>query len=354
MTNLPTPEQHTSSDAQPSESAQWSQVVGLVAANELPTAPTDLGDCVIAPLHQPIPTPRPHEGLLFTPAAPNITSVVTIEPEVRFTAMHAITTVVPGDLRDTEARELARARFDRAIGLIAIAQGPEQPPPLFRIVSVTPVPPGTKQGDQIQFHLSAPTQMKVSPMIVNPISKATLARFTSIDGMARREPSVATLVRLWGAAERADRLRFSDADRDACQVHHCKVIEQIAIAMDLGRFEPTEAVLTDVVATVQQELKSDTSVVAKAKAIEAANAKLRQERVDGMLNRCRKALEVLAVESSLRDAALVVVKLRNTRAGHPSPSPVTESQVTDARWIAAELVRRYFNWRWEQPSATSP
>jgi hypothetical protein len=327
-------------------------VACLIAATELPTKPTDVGACQIVPLTQPQDTPPRQGYVTLVAAAPNASSVVVVEPEIRFRALHAITTVVPGSLDEYAARDLARTRFDRVLGLIAIAQGPDQSAPLLQIVSVTRLPRGTKPGDQITIQPAPITQSTIGGGVIDPMSAATLSRLFALDAMATSDPHVATLIRMWGAAERADRVRFSDPDRDACQVHYCKVVEQVAIAIQPGATEPTAADLEAIVSALATELGIGKSPAVQIAAIDAAAGQLRKARDEGHLRQLKKALDILNVESDLRRALIEVWELRSSRAGHPSPTSVTDDQVTKARWAAAELVARYFNWRWSGAAKT--
>jgi hypothetical protein len=307
-----------------------------------------VGECVIVPLAQPQGTPRRQGGLVFTPA-PNATGVVVVEPEVTFTAHHAITTVVPSDLDDSSARELAQARFDRVVALLAVAQGPLNPPPLAQVVSVTPVPAGLQQGALITVAPAPSTRMSFHGIIVNPMSPATSSRFTALDRLWRSEIHVSTLLKLWAAAEQADRTRFSDADRDACMVHYCKVVEQVSIAMQPETVEPTELEIGPIVSVLATQLQAPGGSTAKrARAIETAAAKLRELRFEGSKRRLKKSLDTLSAEPDLREGALEVWELRSSQAGHPSPTTVTDAQVNRARLVAGELVTRYFNRRWTQ------
>src|SRR5260370_20789845 len=143
------------------------------------------------PLAQPYDTP-PRVGFASVgPAAPNSMGVVVVEPEIRFRALHAITTVVPGNLDEIAARDLARTRFDRVLGIIAIAQGPDSPAPLLQIVSVTRLPAGTKSGDQIPIQPAPGHQSTIGGWFINPMSAATFSRFAALDAMAASDPHVA-------------------------------------------------------------------------------------------------------------------------------------------------------------------
>ena len=106
-------------------------VVGLLVAGELPTIPIDLGDCVITPLSQLEWTPQ-RQSLAFDPA-PGATGVLVLEPEIRFRAQHAISTVVPSTADESDARRVAQQRFDRIVNLLGLAQGPIHPRRLFRL-----------------------------------------------------------------------------------------------------------------------------------------------------------------------------------------------------------------------------
>ena len=325
------------------------QVTGLIVAMEMPTTATDVGDCVIHPLPQPQETPpREGRGVVFNPA-PKATGVLVVEPEVTFRAQHAITTVVPGDVDDSTAREIAQARFDRIVALLAVAHGAINPPPIAQVVAVSAVPTGLQQGDLITVAPEPSTRMGFYPMIVNPMSAATARRFTALDGMSRAEPHVSTLLKLWGAAEQADRTRFSDADRDACMVHYCKVVEQISIAMQPQSAEPTDEELAPIVSALTTQLQAASATTAqRVKAIDVAAGKLRELRFEGSKRRLRKSLETLTADADLRDGALEVWELRSSQAGHPSPITVTDAQVNKARLVAGVLVTHYFNWRWTQ------
>lgn len=324
------------------------QVTGLIVAMELPTTATDVGDCVIHPLPQPQGTPPREGGVVFNPA-PSATGVLVVEPEVTFRAQHAITTVVPGDVDDSTAREMAQARFDRVVALLAVAHGPLNPPPIAQVVAFTPVPTGLQQGDLITVAPAPSTRMGFYPIIVNAMSPATASRFTALDGMSRSEPHVSTLLKLWGAAEQADRTRFSDADRDACMVHYCKVVEQISIAMQPQSVEPTEQEVIPIISALMTQLQAASATVARrTKAIDAAAAKLRGLRFEGSKRQLKKALGTLSADADLRDGAIEVWELRSSQAGHPSPTNVTDAQVNKARLVAGELMTRYFNWRWTQ------
>ena len=96
---------------------------------------------------------------------------------------------------------------------------------------MTPIAPGTTVGDPITVQISASVRANFHGMVINPMSDITESRFVALDQMERAEPHVTTLIRLWGIAEQANRMRFFESDLDACMVHFCKVIEQIAITM---------------------------------------------------------------------------------------------------------------------------
>jgi hypothetical protein len=83
-------DRHRKKAAAKGQTTTMQQVTGLIVAMELPTQATDVGDCVIVPLAQPQGTP-PRQGRLVLTPAPNATGVVVVEPDVTFTAQHAIT-----------------------------------------------------------------------------------------------------------------------------------------------------------------------------------------------------------------------------------------------------------------------
>ena len=320
-------------------------VVGLLVASELPIIPIDVGDCVITPLDQPEWTPEREGGLTFDPA-PGATAILVLEPEIRFRAQHAISTIVPATTDEGEARRVAQRRFDRVVNLLGLAQGPHQPPPLVQVVSVTPVPGGTNVGDPITVQTSASVRANFHGMIINPMSATTESRFVALDQMERVEPHVTTLIRLWGIAEQANRMRFFESDLDACLVHFCKVIEQITITMQPASPELTEQDIAPLISDLLRDLQGAKPISERAKAIESAARRLQELKVQGNRRRLVRSLEILAVEDFLRDGALEVWDLRSSRAGHPSPTSVTEDQVNMARLAAGELLMRYFNWRW--------
>jgi hypothetical protein len=325
------------------------QVAGLLLASELPTRATDVGDCIIFPLSEAMWTP-PREGGPSLDVAPGGGAAVALEPEVRFAARHAITTTVPvGD--EAAARSTAQTRFDRVVGLLALAQGPHLPPPLVQVVAVVPVPAGTKLGASLNIEAKATWRANFHGVIVNPMSDMAQSRFVALDGMARAEPGVANVLRLWVAAEHANRLRFSDADRDSCMVHYCKVMEQVAIIVRTGALD-VSAKRAAIVAEVHAQLGDEhLSVDAGAMTIEEGARKLQDLRAAGVRSRLLKMLSVLPVEPEVAKGVLDVWDLRNSRAGHPSPASVTDDQVNSARIWTGELLMHYFNWRWAQSSA---
>jgi hypothetical protein len=324
-------------------------VVGLLVAGELPTIPIDVGNCVISPLANPEWTPQRQGGLAFDPA-PGATGVLVLEPEIRFRAQHAISTVVPATADESEARRVAQHRFDRIVSLLGLAQGPIHPPPLVQVVSVTPIPAGTKIGDPITVQTSASVRANFHGMVINPMSAITESRLVALDAMERAEPHVTTLIRLWGIAEQANRMRFFESDLDACLVHFCKVIEQIAITMQPATPELTERDIAPLVSDLVRDLQLSKPLAERAKAVESAARRLQELKAQGNRRRLVRSLEILAVEDFLRDGAPEVWDLRSSRAGHPSPTSVTDDQVNVARLAAGELLMRYFNWRWAQES----
>lgn len=321
-------------------------VAGLIVAGELPNAPIDLGDCVISPLPDPKWTPPRETGLVVNPE-PGATSVMVLEPEVRFRAQHAISTYVPANTEDAQARRIAQARFDRVVNLLGLAQGPLNPPPLVQIVAVTPVPRGTKVGEPIDIQPNPTVRVNFHGFVINPMSDVSESRFVELDRLERSEPHVATLVRLWGIAEQANRTRFKEADNDSCLVNYCRVIEQVVITMNPKMPELSAEQLEPVVSKLALGLQDSRKTLSqRARGIERATRTLQELRFQGNRRRLIKSLGTLDAARDLREGALLVWDLRSSRAGHPSPVSITEAQVVAARWTACLLLMRFFDWRW--------
>jgi hypothetical protein len=227
---------------------------------------------------------------------------------------------VPSTTDEGDARRIAQRRFNRVVSLLGLAQGPTQPPPLVQVVSVTPVAAGTKVGDPITVQTSASVKANFHGIVINPISDITESRFVALDHMERSEPHMATLVRLWGVAEQANRIRFSEADLDACMVHYCKVIEQVAITMQPKTPKLSDDDMTPVITDLNETLLRGGSIEQRAKAVEASARKLQALRFEGNRRRLVRALERLQVEEFLRDGALEVWNLRQLPGGSPRPN----------------------------------
>jgi hypothetical protein len=323
-------------------------VTALLKAAELPTTPTDVGDCVIVPLDQPQSTPKRELDPASEPAL-GTTGVLVLEPEVRFTALHALTTTVPGNLDDDGARELAQSRFGRVVGLLALAQGPHHPPPLVQVVSVAPVPVGHRFGDPLTLDSKPVVLGNHYDLIVNPMSNAAASRFLALNRMAKEEVHVATLIKLWQVAENANRKRFSEADFDACLVHYCNVIEQVAITVQPKTPQVSEADFGPVVANLLVRLQGEASAPRKVKAIEVSAQKIRELKFQGSRRRLIRALDLLGIAGDFHDRVVRVWDARSSFSGHPSPISASEQQVDDARLAGGDLLMHYFNWRWNAP-----
>lgn len=279
-------------------------VAGLIVAGQLPNTPIDLGDCVISPLPEPKWTPARQTGPVVNPE-PGTTSVMVLEPEVRFRAQHAISTYVPANTEDAEARRIAQTRFDRIVNLLGLAQGPLNPPPLVQIVAVTPVPRGTKYGEAIEIQPNPMVRANFHGFAINPMSDVSESRFVELDRLERSEPHVATLVRLWGIAEQANRTRFKESDNDSCLVNYCRVIEQVAITMNpkmpVLSAEQLEPIVSKLAVGLQDSRKT---LLMRAREIELATRTLQELRFQGNRRRLIKSLDTLDAATDLREGAL--------------------------------------------------
>jgi len=335
----------------PHQPGLW-RVVGLIAAIELPTEPTDAGDCIITPLPAPRWTPQRRRGLTVQPNPSVMAAPFTVvEPELRFYAHHAITTEVQGT-RD-EAVAIARRRFEQTVGILAVASDPRQPPPLFQIVGAIPIEPGIPEGEVVPFEPASSVQMIFGPMIVNPMSPPTKGRFAAIRELVVNDERVANIVRLWGAAEHEYREMFSEADRDACMVHYVKVIEQIAQAFNPLVDEVDPAAQAELIADLAVALADDQRTAEqKIAALDDATRQLNRLRDRGSRAQLKRTTKKLGTPDFATKAILDSWDLRSSRAAHPNPATVTEDEVNTARLAASELMILYFNHRWGQSATT--
>jgi len=196
--------------------------------------------------------------------------------------------------------------------------------------------------------------MNFHEMVVKPMSEATIRRLIMLDGMAGSDPRIATLIKLWNVAEQANRRRFSASDMDSSLVNYCKVVEQVANAVDQKAAAIGDPAVEELVADLTVKLTSPRPIVERVKSIEAIAQRLRELKSIGSRRRLARTLETLDVHRDLGGAVLEVWDLRSRKAGHPNPTSVTDTQVDSARAAAGELLTFYFNWRWRQRPAPPP
>ena len=297
---------------------------------------------MIEPLPAPRRTPELPGRIDFTPSPGKGVGYLTVPPETRFTAHHAIHTEVRAET-DQEAIDLAEKRFTRVLGALSLATEPEMSPPLFKTYAIGEVPPGTAPTDEITLQLFAPAVAQFGGMIVSPTDELTEIGLGGLEHMAALDPVCNELIDLWSMAESEHRLCFSPADLQQTLMDYTKVLEFLAGKVTSGLNRDTPEARAEVTTRLRTKLGASRSPDRDAKLVEAAAAELRKLRLDAIGERIRQAATDFGLTSDERKAVLATWRLRSAKAGHPSSASVTDEDIISARQAVGMFVRRYLD-----------